>query len=383
MALSADPYDPWNATVQSAAVGAGWRADVRRSDADGAGLLNLDRTERASAFEYLVRDQTSETPQSALNTSSPGNNGAEAGNPDAGEETPWFHHLLDVINPLQHIPVVSTVYRELSGDEIGAVPRVAGGTLFFGPLGTLSALANIAVEEQTGQDIGEHVMAWFDDEPEAATVADVAPFTDADVSTAPTAAAFAPAAAPQPASQGLDPAGTDPLAMALLSNQQGVAQALQPTAAQQPIRLADASSTPAPASVSTAKADAVVGMPAAMVEALQTGGGVQALSPNGFAFPGAPASAAAVPPPKPDAAAGEPLQAVNVAAQADAVTERVVLDAQADRDALVEAVHNRPAGSTAAEGGWFSTTMLNALNHYETTRDLTARGPAPTVDVSN
>ena len=29
-----------------------------------------------------------------------------------------FSDLMDIINPLQHIPVVSSIYRSLSGDEI-------------------------------------------------------------------------------------------------------------------------------------------------------------------------------------------------------------------------------------------------------------------------
>ncbi|MGB6086494.1 MAG: hypothetical protein WBF74_07845, partial [Parvibaculum sp.] len=30
-----------------------------------------------------------------------------------------FSDFLDVINPLQHIPIVSSIYRELTGDELG------------------------------------------------------------------------------------------------------------------------------------------------------------------------------------------------------------------------------------------------------------------------
>ena len=38
-----------------------------------------------------------------------------------------FGDVLDVINPLQHIPVVSTIYRAITGDEISPGARVAGG----------------------------------------------------------------------------------------------------------------------------------------------------------------------------------------------------------------------------------------------------------------
>lgn len=80
-----------------------------------------------------------------------------------------FGDLLDVINPLQHIPIVSTIYRQITGDEIDAGPRVAGDGLFGGIVGLVSGLINVAVEHETGKDVGGHVMALFDgdDEPAA------------------------------------------------------------------------------------------------------------------------------------------------------------------------------------------------------------------------
>ena len=88
-----------------------------------------------------------------------------------------FTDLLDIVNPLQHIPFVSSAYREMTGDEIGAAPRVLGSTLFFGPIGTVGALANVVVEANTGQDITEHAAGLFkqDDTPADNTVASNAP----------------------------------------------------------------------------------------------------------------------------------------------------------------------------------------------------------------
>ena len=45
-----------------------------------------------------------------------------------------FGDIIDVINPLQHIPVVSTIYWELTGDKISPAARMAGGALFGGPI---------------------------------------------------------------------------------------------------------------------------------------------------------------------------------------------------------------------------------------------------------
>jgi hypothetical protein len=67
--------------------------------------------------------------------------------------------IIDVINPLQHIPVVSTLYRSLTGDEINPAARIIGDTLYGGPVGTAVALADVVVEETTGKDIGQTVMA--------------------------------------------------------------------------------------------------------------------------------------------------------------------------------------------------------------------------------
>jgi hypothetical protein len=76
-----------------------------------------------------------------------------------GEDGLRFGDLLDAINPLQHIPVVSTVYRALTGDEIAPGARLAGGTLFGGPLGFLSSLANTVIEGATGRDASQHMLA--------------------------------------------------------------------------------------------------------------------------------------------------------------------------------------------------------------------------------
>lgn len=83
-----------------------------------------------------------------------------AAKPDSG----GFSDILDIINPLQHIPVISTLYRKLTGDEIGQMPRIAGGALYGGVFGSfvsglVSAVANVFVEALTGKDIGEHFMA--------------------------------------------------------------------------------------------------------------------------------------------------------------------------------------------------------------------------------
>ena len=69
-----------------------------------------------------------------------------------------FWDLLDIINPLQHIPGVSSLYRAITGDEIGSLAKIAGSTLYGGPLGMASSLIDVAVDVSTGKDIGEHAL---------------------------------------------------------------------------------------------------------------------------------------------------------------------------------------------------------------------------------
>jgi hypothetical protein len=76
-----------------------------------------------------------------------------------GQDGLTFWDFLDIINPLQHIPVISTLYRSITGDEIDPAAKIAGGTLYGGPIGAVSSLVDVAVDYGTGKDIGEHAMA--------------------------------------------------------------------------------------------------------------------------------------------------------------------------------------------------------------------------------
>lgn len=81
---------------------------------------------------------------------------------DAGITPFTFWDLIDVINPLQHIPVVSTIYRHLTGDEIRDSARFVGDALYGGAIGAAAGLVDIAFKNATGKDAGETVMAMLD-----------------------------------------------------------------------------------------------------------------------------------------------------------------------------------------------------------------------------
>lgn len=80
-----------------------------------------------------------------------------------GKDGFTFTDLLDFINPLQHIPVVSSIYRSITGDEMGNAARIIGGAALGGVGGVISSLIDATVEISTGKDIGAHVIAFFKD----------------------------------------------------------------------------------------------------------------------------------------------------------------------------------------------------------------------------
>lgn len=72
-----------------------------------------------------------------------------------------FHDLLDIVNPLQHLPVIGTLYRAITGEHIGKLEKVAGDALYGGLWGAVSSVADLAFEAVTGKDFGDTVLALF------------------------------------------------------------------------------------------------------------------------------------------------------------------------------------------------------------------------------
>jgi hypothetical protein len=89
-----------------------------------------------------------------------------------------FADLLDLINPLQHIPVVSTIYREVTGDEIAPAAKFIGSTLLGGVPGLAVATLNSVLEDTTGMDIGEMAMAALTAEDGATATTSIASAAD-------------------------------------------------------------------------------------------------------------------------------------------------------------------------------------------------------------
>ncbi len=71
-----------------------------------------------------------------------------------------FADVVDVINPLHHLPVVNMIYREMTGDELHPMSQIIGGAVYGGPIGAVSGTANAISKMQTGKDLGEHVFSF-------------------------------------------------------------------------------------------------------------------------------------------------------------------------------------------------------------------------------
>ncbi len=81
-----------------------------------------------------------------------------------GGRTPESGHLafgdiVDTLNPLQHIPLISEIYRGVTGDGISAHARIAGGALWGGPLGLVASVASLAVGGNGKDGAGDRIYA--------------------------------------------------------------------------------------------------------------------------------------------------------------------------------------------------------------------------------
>jgi len=95
-----------------------------------------------------------------------------------------FDDLLDVVNPLQHIPVISTIYRHLTGDKISTVAKLAGDTLYGGVTGLACSLGDTIFEKATGKGFGDTVYAMVTGDDTPTTAVASIPSSDSTAVTA-------------------------------------------------------------------------------------------------------------------------------------------------------------------------------------------------------
>ena len=388
---AADPLNgaslsPWQALMASAALAqggeaGGWQARIETGPARPSPPV-VDDPER---IETAARETKPVPPVGGPMKESPASPAVPNPEPPGLFQDGDFSlaDLLDVINPLQHIPIVSSLYRELTGDRIGHGARLAGGVLFMGPLGGLSALANIALLEASGKDAGDHALALFKDDPAATALA-------------------ANSSAPAPESKS-----------APIADEKALAELLPPGAIPLPGRSVDFTQAalrppaiaPAPGPAAAENDDLPPPPPPSGPIAGPGWKGFysppepQAASARAGESPRAlnevPLSGRAVPP------AGEPNIDSLAARRARAPDPMVALAAKRTPGAMAGALaaprlapgaqapktedpaasfapglssgRHAPPGALAVEGGWFSDVMLEALAKYQDAARL--RGP--------
>jgi hypothetical protein len=133
------------------------------------------------------------TPHAAVNAAV-----APAPQPVAGHHFS-FHDFLDIINPLQHLPVVGTIYRAITGDQIKTPEKIAGDAIYGGPLGALSSVADAIYQQSSGKSFSDTILGWFTGHHAAAVAQSSNPATPPKAQTASTIADARTAAPELPA----------------------------------------------------------------------------------------------------------------------------------------------------------------------------------------
>jgi hypothetical protein len=120
----------------------------------------------------------------------------QAAPPVAPEHHTTFREVLSMLNPLQYLPVIGTIYRAITGDQIPEMARDIGsvvvGALTGGPIGAAISAGVALAEKVTGIDfdkIGQTMLAKMGMTHQPAASPDSAPIEVAgpDSSAAPAA----------------------------------------------------------------------------------------------------------------------------------------------------------------------------------------------------
>ncbi|MBT4040733.1 MAG: hypothetical protein HOE65_11940 [Rhodospirillales bacterium] len=293
----------------------------------------------------------------------------EAGG-DGKSESMSFADFIDIITPLQHIPGVSTLYREITGDEISDAAKVAGNTLFLGPVGAVTAMIDVAVDNLTGSDIGEHVLSLFGDDEPSETVADAS--TNASTNAS---AATAQQTSPQATSSSFESASGQILSAAepFFFGSENAATPGADTGAIPAAPVAGFAGAPEPVDLESLPADILAALYSGQAGG-QAGGQVgqsQVTQPQ-------PANAFA----SNDQLAMQeqaPRWSLFTGTEGNANAQAATQAYGADPLGQMNEIMNEP-GTIGYQGGWFSTVMPDIVSRYEHSAAL-QRQNQPIVDI--
>ncbi|ROQ28510.1 hypothetical protein [Gallaecimonas pentaromativorans] len=124
----------------------------------------LTQQSGSQAVSFLSQSLVSGLTMAMLPTASSTESAAKQTAKDSGGlkmfadgNTPSLGDFIDIVNPLQHIPVVDRYYQKWTGDEQGYVPQMLGSTLYGGALGAATTLASIGATEALGKNPVDYV----------------------------------------------------------------------------------------------------------------------------------------------------------------------------------------------------------------------------------
>ena len=268
-----------------------------------------------------------------------------------GEDGLTFLDLIDIINPLQHIPGIATLYRNWSGDTIDPVSQIIGSTLYFGPIGAAATAANVAIKETTGRDVGEHLMAWFNED-KAINSKMAAIENDSETRTVTSTVVRA---AGTDAEDSVTIWARSELAYrAQLAEQKGLP----------PLRAASTASTDTTASIDTTARQITTATELEPFSLPNTSRSAhQLLAAYGVAPTSLPSSTAMWK--SPVSSDDQPQFKRGSDAYRQVAGTWIKPDLTKPTPLAASDAKANPAGAIAPGGGWFSTTMLNALTRYE------------------
>ncbi|MDB5490961.1 MAG: hypothetical protein JWO78_810 [Micavibrio sp.] len=145
---------------------------IKASDPKDQSVADLAATSRKAKFaDDLARAQNETGPDQNVMAYGPQQT-SSAANSEKADEPFGFGDLVDIVNPLQHIPLVSNLYRAVTGDKIRPSSDIIGGALYGGLAGAAGGLANVIIKHETGKNVMEHAVAMVagNDTPTASAV---------------------------------------------------------------------------------------------------------------------------------------------------------------------------------------------------------------------
>ena len=132
--------------------------------------------------------------------------------PPPAESHPTFREVLSDLNPLQYLPVIGTIYRAATGDQIPEPLRRFGSLvasfLMGGPIGALANIAVTAAEKLTGFDLDKAGQAMLHGQPPAGGPGDAPPQIAGPTTPPPPASAASPPASSEIRSSPVDTAAS-------------------------------------------------------------------------------------------------------------------------------------------------------------------------------